>query len=150
MTREDFMSRVRVVQSGCWLWSGTIDAKGYGRVFWKGRTTARAHRVSYEIHCGKVSKQLDHICRVRHCVNPNHLRPVSTLENLMAPNSKALSKLNAEKRRCPRGHKYSSTVGRGRPRRYCKECGRLRALRKYHEQHPEARHYSKTGVSDAE
>ena len=63
---------------GCWLWTGPVNTKGYGQ---QGRRIA--HRILYESHVGPVpeGKQLDHLCRVRSCVNPEHLEPVTAREN---------------------------------------------------------------------
>ena len=69
--------------SGCWLWAGTlVEPSGYG-VFAVKRKSVQAHRVSYEIHVGPIPEglQLDHLCRVRCCVNPAHLEPVTHREN---------------------------------------------------------------------
>lgn len=71
--------------SGCWLWFGSWDEKGYGRFGIGGRGKHKpAHRVSYEALVGAVAPglELDHGCRVRCCVNPAHLEPVTHLENM--------------------------------------------------------------------
>ena len=73
---------------GCWLWTGETNNKGYGRIS-RGnnryglRERFLAHRVSYELVNGQVPEDmdLDHLCRVRLCVNPSHLEPVSRSEN---------------------------------------------------------------------
>ncbi len=70
--------------SGCWLWAGFIHPKnGYGSYRMNGRTCG-AHRASYELHVGPIPDgyDLDHLCRVRSCVNPSHLEPVTRRENL--------------------------------------------------------------------
>lgn len=71
-----------VPESGCWLWIGPIDKGGYGRLTWQGRKTS-AHRVVYRILRGRIPARrvLDHLCRVRSCVNPDHLEPVTIVEN---------------------------------------------------------------------
>lgn len=98
--------------SGCWLWTGYQHPTGYGRLFtgWRlGRkpTTVTAHRLVYELVKGPVPEGLclDHLCRVRCCVNPDHLEPVTQAEN----NSRgvSLSALNARKMHCKRGHEFS-------------------------------------------
>lgn len=70
-------------ETGCWIGRGAQDARGYvmARV---GRRTKRAHIVMYELAVGPVpaGTELDHLCRVTSCVNPDHLEPVSHAENI--------------------------------------------------------------------
>ena len=70
--------------SDCWLWTGRLDNQGYGRITVKQRPM-RAHRASYETFVGPVPTglELDHVCRVRNCVNPDHLEPVTHRENVL-------------------------------------------------------------------
>lgn len=74
---------VQVQDNGCWLWQGPIGAKGYGRSNLRGKQES-AHRMVYEELVGPIpgDDSLDHICRVKSCVNPQHLQPVSLAENL--------------------------------------------------------------------
>lgn len=67
---------------GCWLWTGN-KSDGYGQLRANG-TMRYAHVVMYEIEVGPVPEgmSLDHRCRVRHCVRPDHLRPVTTKQNM--------------------------------------------------------------------
>jgi hypothetical protein len=68
----------------CWIWLGTINSKGYGMIG-KGLVgSPSAHRRMYEERIGLVpdGKELDHLCRVRACVNPAHLEPVTHRENV--------------------------------------------------------------------
>lgn len=78
---EAFWSRVDTTGE-CWLWTGRPTAQGYGAVRWRGRQTT-AHRVSVEIHSGPIGRglQVDHACRNRLCVRPDHLRVVTDGEN---------------------------------------------------------------------
>ena len=112
--------------TGCWLWIGSIDARvssGYG-LFGKNR---RAHRVSWELHSGAIPDGLvvDHICRVRSCVNPDHLRivtrAVNNVENSHGPSAKAKQVTH-----CPKGHPYAGeNLHRQRAGRKCRTCHRL-------------------------
>lgn len=74
--------------SGCWEWAGAPSSKGYNRVRWQGATVG-VHRLTYhllvdgslDLHPGRGSNTVDHLCRNRGCVNPAHLEPVSNREN---------------------------------------------------------------------
>lgn len=70
---------------GCWLWTGSRRGTGYGYISVGRRKNAPAHRVSYAINVGAIPNGLhiDHLCRVRHCVNPAHLEPVTCKENII-------------------------------------------------------------------
>jgi hypothetical protein len=76
--------------------------------------------------------ELDHLCRVRGCVNPKHLEPVTHRENLMRGES--WSAVNARKTHCPEGHPYdeTNTYIDGKGRRRCRECARAYDLRRYY------------------
>lgn len=72
----------REPNSGCWIWEGTVNSKGYAYTAYRGKTY-RAHRLFFELQKGKIEKglTLDHRCRVRCCVNPEHLSVVTQTEN---------------------------------------------------------------------
>jgi len=98
-----FKSRIdKSGPGGCWLWRGSQSRGGYGRY-----NETLAHRVAYELFVGSIPEglTLDHLCRVRHCVNPEHLEPVTLGENLRRGES--FSAVNARKTHCPRGHPLS-------------------------------------------
>lgn len=63
----------------CWLWTGGVIRGGYARL-----GARLAHRIAYQHFVGEipVSCELDHLCRMRSCVNPRHVQPVSHLENI--------------------------------------------------------------------
>ena len=83
MLNERLLDRVAFEpNTGCWLWYGATSDTGYGNVMVSGRVRS-THRVFYELLRGQIPDglQLDHLCRVRCCVNPNHLEPVTNAEN---------------------------------------------------------------------
>lgn len=76
---ERFWSKVERSPDGCWLWTGSINQHGYGR---DGKRLA--HRVVWEALRGPVANglELDHLCKARRCVNPEHIEAVTHAENL--------------------------------------------------------------------
>src|SRR5215831_7520707 len=73
---------IRVDEKGCYRWLGAKNPKGYGHVRCDGVMTD-AHRVAYELAFGSIPDgfEIHHECRVRDCVNPNHLKAVSHNEH---------------------------------------------------------------------
>lgn len=84
---EYFWKRVDKQEGGCWLWTGTIRPDGYGVIYIASkalRFRTSAHRYSYQLIKGAIPEglELDHLCRVRKCCNPDHLEAVTHAENL--------------------------------------------------------------------
>ncbi len=117
--------------SGCWLWMGNIsDPRGYARATNLHARSFLAHRLIYEALRGPVPSglQLDHLCRVRSCVNPDHLEPVTQLENIMR--GEGISARNRRKTHCVRGHPFSGSnllIYRNGKERTCRICACIRA-----------------------
>ena len=117
--------------SGCWLWTGCVRKDGYAIIH--NKTDQYAHRVSYKLYKGEIpiDLELDHLCRVRCCVNPNHLEAVTAKENVLRGNGpKSLGIRSKEKQlsktHCPQGHPYSGDNLYKTPdgRRDCRICRR--------------------------
>ncbi len=120
--------------NGCWIWSGSLNIHGYGRFSFNNKTLI-AHRFVYEYLIGKIPKglTLDHLCRIRNCVNPEHLEPVIMSENL----KRGLINQNKEKTHCIHGHKFtkentSHIIHHGRNERHCRKCGVIRTQKYNH------------------
>lgn len=84
MTADQFWARVdrSAGPEGCWLWRGCLDANGYGWLRWHGKRS-RAHRVALELDGRPVPAGWHgiHLCDVKRCCNPAHLRPGPQCEN---------------------------------------------------------------------
>lgn len=126
--QERFDKKIRWVPlTGCMVWTGATNSTGYGHFRWEGRVV-QAHRLSYALTHGEPEMHLtlDHLCRVRSCVNPQHLEPVTSIENTQRGES--FSAANRRKEFCPKGHRLSgdnvvpSQASRGW--RSCMECHR--------------------------
>lgn len=125
-----FAGRYVVDANGCWIWQGEITANGYGR-FSVGSRNLLAHRWAYEQARGPIGDGLtiDHLCRVKSCVNPDHLEPVTIRDNILrCPDAPAA--INAAKTECIHGHAFDSANTYVHPRtgvRQCRACKRERA-----------------------
>jgi len=126
MTDEErFMEHVSPEpMSGCWIWTAALRRGGYGR-FWEGNKAQSAHRVAYKMYRGPIpgGLQLDHLCRVRCCVNPAHMEIVNNRTNILRGIS--FSARNASKTHCKWGHEFTQVNTYPRSRhggRGCKQC----------------------------
>jgi hypothetical protein len=106
----------------CWNWTAYRGPGGYGRFSVDG-PMRMAHRVSYTFFVGPVpgGKQIDHLCRNRGCVNPDHLEPVTNYENVVRGESGAKQ---AARTHCPQGHEYAgkNLIVNTNGARVCREC----------------------------
>lgn len=118
--------------TGCMLFTGTLDRDGYGRLQVNGRRWV-AHRAAYELAHGPIPDglTLDHLCRVRNCVNPAHLEPVTLRENVLR--GEGQSARNAVATHCHQGHPFDEANTYRRPGggRTCRACKRITDRRDY-------------------
>lgn len=142
---ERLMKNVTETVTGCWeyaKYSQPARTDGYRQIgvrLAEGQfRQVMAHRVAYEMLVGPIpdGMQLDHLCRNRCCVNPEHLEPVTCRENLMRGTGHAAR--NAAKTHCPQGHPYDdeNTGFNKSGGRYCKTCNREGVLARYHRDKP--------------
>ena len=137
-----WMSKIRVDEvSGCWIWEGTISSWGYGHFAFQGKSH-KAHRWGFERLVGPVEGPLDHLCHTRsvelgechggnecihrRCVNPDHLVPVTSRENILMGMSQ--SAINARKTHCHKGHLFDDANTHFTPdgRRVCRKCNSMK------------------------
>lgn len=128
-----FMRHVHVEpgldSSPCWRWTGPQMPAGYGKHRVTGQRERPAHVVAFEHYVGPVpvGLQLDHLCRNRWCVNPQHLEPVTA-----SVNTTRQDHANRRKDHCPAGHPYpkgadGSWIRGVDGRRRCPVCRRARS-----------------------
>lgn len=105
----------------CWLWMGYINKEGYGEYKSDYLTTRLAHRISFGLDQGHLPDMpLDHLCRHRHCVNPDHLEPVTSKVNTRRSNVGVKESLKTE---CPHGHPYDEqNTLHYQGKRFCRAC----------------------------
>lgn len=115
--------------NGCWVWTAGLK-DGYGQYRHNGQSR-NAHRVTYEFLVGPIPEGLvlDHLCRVRRCVNPDHLEPVTNQENnIRGDNPQVAGARQRDKKECPDSHPYNKAntyilPGGGRA---CRTCARAK------------------------
>ncbi len=127
-TDERFQRYVVEKPNGCWEWTGWIDVDGYGGFRNDNGTSCKAHRWSYEYHRGPIAPGLtiDHLCRNRRCVNPEHLEVVTIRVNVLRGDT--LPARNAAATHCCRGHAFTpdnTYVDPKSGKRACRTCRRM-------------------------
>ncbi len=124
---ERILRKVQKDERGCWRWTGYISPAGYGQIGQgNGKGIFLVHRASWLVFRGPIPEgmELDHLCRVRHCINPDHLEPVTRQENM----------LRVRGEYCPKGlhrmegdNRYvTPSTGKGRCAACARESRRLR------------------------
>ena len=132
---ERFVEKYTVnPETGCWEWTAKINQQGYGIFIlaMTGRRYVNAHRFALILAGVDIPDGLvvDHLCRVRHCVNPEHLQVTTNRTNLLR--GVGWSGLNFRRTHCVHGHRFdeANTIVRkrsnGAMRRFCRECNNAR------------------------
>lgn len=76
-----FQKSVHDYETDCWLWQGLTNPKGYGQVYFEGKTHS-VHRVSFKHFCGEIDHGVYHSCDTPNCWNPKHLFTGRTIDNI--------------------------------------------------------------------
>jgi hypothetical protein len=122
---DRLLAKTEINPNGCWEWQGQTNHLGYG-VIWDGAKMEKVHRITYRVLKSPIpkGKQLDHLCRVRHCVNPDHLEAVTRRENILRGDGPTA--VNARKTHCVHGHEFTAenTYMRPEGERECRICRR--------------------------
>ena len=135
---ERFCAHTQQLDTGCLVWTGYLNSKGYASLQIDGKNIY-AHRWAYEYFVGPIPDGLviDHLCRVRNCVNPEHLEPVTPRENVLRGlTPSVIAQMNRERGRrrtaCRNGHEFTpDNTGRDDDgHRFCRTCQRA-ADRRY-------------------
>lgn len=123
---DRFWAKVNKTKT-CWLWIGAINTHGYGNFYAEGIFWS-AHRFAYTRSVGKIPKgyDIDHLCRVRNCVNPKHLEPVTRSTNLLR--GETIVAAQHKQTSCIHGHEFNkrNTYVDKRGRRHCRRCRVIR------------------------
>jgi HNH endonuclease len=122
------MERIIEQENGCWIWTGAKFVNGYGYISIK-RKNRLLHRVIYEHYRNEIphGKVIDHLCRNKLCINPDHLEVVTQRDNVMR--GEGIAAKNALKLTCPKGHQYSGISSTGQ--RICSTCDSKRLKEHY-------------------
>lgn len=118
-------AKIKYLDNGCWLWTGKTKSNGYGQ-FTIDKKYIYVHRFSYEYHKAFIPEGLviDHLCRNRACVNPDHLEPVTQRINLLR--GETIPGIRALQTSCQNGHEFTpeNTYVKPNGTRNCRTCKR--------------------------
>ena len=127
LTRDNYHEFIIVADNSCWIWTLGGSTVGYGAVYFN-KKSQTAHRAFYQLFKGEIPKGLhiDHLCSVRRCVNPDHLRAVTIAENVLASHSQSLTAIQARQTHCKNGHELKEPLCRISKHGYrsCRACAR--------------------------
>lgn len=136
---DRLLEKIVVDAAGCWLFQGQQSKDGYAKIQIGGygfdgprSRNAMAHRVTYEHYKGPIPDglQIDHLCRVRHCVNPDHLEAVTQYVNTMR--GFGVGAVFSRRSHCKNGHEFSEDNTRMRgTARICVHCSRAKGMEGY-------------------
>ena len=117
-----FWEKVKKTET-CWIWTAYINKCGYGQIATSRCTSELAHRAAWKLLRGEipVNLEIDHLCRVRECVNPDHMELVTSAVNVLRGEGPPAK--NARKTHCIHGHPLSgNNLSVSKRQRWCKRC----------------------------
>lgn len=127
-THEKILAKIAVSDQGyespCWLWTGALTGNKYSRIVINYKSLY-GHRYFYTYYKGPVPEGLviDHLCKIRHCCNPDHLEAVSQKENVARGLLRETNlQRHAERTHCKHGHVFDRRTTK---QRYCSICARV-------------------------
>jgi hypothetical protein len=127
--RPRFERHIHHAESGCHEWTGYVTVQGYATFSFSGRSYM-AHVFSWWLNRGELVQkplEIDHLCRNRRCVNPDHLEPVTRSQNVRRGLRSSLTPF------CPQGHAYTPENTRltKAGHRCCKQCDHLNSKKRW-------------------